>query len=371
MNPTIDATGDLANLDLLRAVAVGLVFAQHLLQSMGIPVVGDFGHLGVLFFFVHTSLVLMFSMDRLGLSGTSLYRVFSIRRIFRIYPLSIVCVLLVVGFHIPSDFWSSGYVWLGWPAFLSNCFLIQNITHTDSVSIVLWSLPFEVQMYAILPVLFWLTHRFPSLRTVWIVWFAAVAIATAEYILRGRGCDPGWMVTSYIPCFLAGVVAWRLMRGRAPRLHGALWILTLAALVAAYIGVQAYGPRLLGMLDRALRHRSGNWWPIYASMLDDCFFCGITGSLLPLFANVASMWLAALTRQIAKYSYGVYLSHVPILWLCFGVLRIGSPAGSAILALLLTAAVSVVLYYAIEYPAIRFGKHLAMRTIDKTMIETR
>ena len=55
-----------ANLDLLRALAVLMVLAQHLLRraellSVGPIPVETIGHFGVLLFFVHTSLVLMYS----------------------------------------------------------------------------------------------------------------------------------------------------------------------------------------------------------------------------------------------------------------------------------------------------------------------
>ena len=100
-----EADRDLTNLDLLRAVAVGLVFVGHLMTTMRIRALGDLGHLGVLLFFVHTSLVLMLSMGRLDMSGSRLYISFLVRRIFRIYPLSVLAVLLVVAFHFPSTSW--------------------------------------------------------------------------------------------------------------------------------------------------------------------------------------------------------------------------------------------------------------------------
>ena len=64
-----------ANLDLLRAIAVLLVLAQHVGSKMHIehiawaPTRCPLGLFGVLLFFVHTSLVLMYSMERSGLGA--------------------------------------------------------------------------------------------------------------------------------------------------------------------------------------------------------------------------------------------------------------------------------------------------------------
>ena len=71
---------DLANLDMLRTVAVLLVFGDHLARSMKFRGLGDIGHLGVLLFFVHTSLVLMLSIGRLRLSGSRLYSALLLQR---------------------------------------------------------------------------------------------------------------------------------------------------------------------------------------------------------------------------------------------------------------------------------------------------
>ena len=60
---------DLPNLDLLRACAVVSVVAEHALLAFGIQTVGYWqvrwmGIVGVLLFFLHTTLVLMWSLER-------------------------------------------------------------------------------------------------------------------------------------------------------------------------------------------------------------------------------------------------------------------------------------------------------------------
>lgn len=75
---------DSPNLDLLRAIAVSCVLLSHLTWSVGYSEWGSLGRFGVVLFFVHTSYVLMASLDRSQGNISS----FAIRRFFRIYPLA-------------------------------------------------------------------------------------------------------------------------------------------------------------------------------------------------------------------------------------------------------------------------------------------
>src|SRR4030088_949687 len=91
------------NLDVLRAIAVLLVLFDHvgvfLNRSRGaLESFWFIGNTGVIIFFVHTSLVLMRSLERTrarGLRGWVRAGDFYIRRAFRIYPLAITTVLAV------------------------------------------------------------------------------------------------------------------------------------------------------------------------------------------------------------------------------------------------------------------------------------
>src|SRR5688572_14236469 len=102
-------TNHSANLDALRALAVLLVLANHLIEacaallgqrSIPVAVSYDVGRAGVLLFFVHTACVLFASLERMSGSGWTLARAFYFRRVFRIYPLAIVCVCAAVAFRI-------------------------------------------------------------------------------------------------------------------------------------------------------------------------------------------------------------------------------------------------------------------------------
>lgn len=87
MNKPADGK-DSSNLDFLRSVAVLMVLIDHLCRHyhhdfVGPVAVVDVGYFGVLLFFVHTSLVLMRSMERSRLWGGALLTNFYVRRIFQ------------------------------------------------------------------------------------------------------------------------------------------------------------------------------------------------------------------------------------------------------------------------------------------------
>ncbi len=186
------------------------MLAHHCLQFHGVEI-WALGRFGVLIFFVHTSLVLTLAMERRADSRRGYFLAFYIQRAFRIYPLAIVCVLTVVALRIPPHP-SSAY--LPWPGstVAANLLLIQNFfadhrTYwTTSVSAPLWSLPYEVQMYAVLPPLFWLLRRRPSGKTVaWIVAGATLIASVERWILRTP-----MGLAQFAPCFAGGVLAYWL-----------------------------------------------------------------------------------------------------------------------------------------------------------------
>ncbi|HYX52401.1 MAG TPA: acyltransferase, partial [Candidatus Limnocylindrales bacterium] len=178
---------DSANLDYLRTNAVLLVMFFHLLIFFGKTQVGRFsirpmGILGVFLFFVHTSLVLMLSLERqqAKLGNRRLWSAFMVRRIFRVYPLSILAVSVIFFARLPLGHLEPGRLMItpmGIKGLLSNLLLVQNITDTGSVLGPLWSLPYEMQMYVFLPALFLLARKLKSIRGLVLLWLATVCVA--------------------------------------------------------------------------------------------------------------------------------------------------------------------------------------------------
>src|SRR5947209_13081073 len=142
-----------ANLDLLRCTAVGLVYVFHLLLTLGYKPSQNMGRFGVLMFFVHTSLVLMMSIHRLERSGQGIFAAFYLRRLFRLFPLSVFCVLTVWMLRLPRAPWWPQLAYIDAGTLLSNLTLTMNMTYKEPLTSALWSLPYEAQMYVLLPFL--------------------------------------------------------------------------------------------------------------------------------------------------------------------------------------------------------------------------
>ncbi len=336
------------NLDLLRSFAVLLVFCVHLYDiQTGKGGVWDFawhlGQLGVLMFFVHTSLVLMWSLERSRLQGWRMFVSFYIRRAFRLYPLSAVCVLFAYCFDLR---WAPVNLW-------QNLTLTQNLFFTSKpvfppTLTPLWSLPLEVEMYTILPLLF-LTFRNRPVKYLVVTWSISVAAAFVQPELGDR-----FLILRFVPCFLGGVIAWRLVRERE-RARLSAWLWPLAIVTSSIIWMAAtrrYSPLNISAFGLSL------------------------GLAIPLFREI--QWGAAISasRIVARYSYGIYLTHFPIMVFVlsdpryprFKVIHQLPPLEhyarpvDAALVVVLTAVSSWALYHLIENPGIQLGQTVARWT---------
>jgi peptidoglycan/LPS O-acetylase OafA/YrhL len=326
------------NLDILRAFAVSVVFVGHGLHLFGfIPKpMAQLAVFGVLVFFVHTCLVLMHSLDRLSSKPRMIAVRFYIRRIFRIYPLAIVCVAFCVLLRIPRTPWEpivvQGHL-------LSNFLLSENIAGGDdtSVSGPLWSLPYEVQMYCLLPVLFIAARKWgiAGARLLWLLGLI-IAIAPSDQVAHllhlGISHSTLFSAVRFFPCFLAGVLAYTLNDSVTPFLSHRLWLVWIVMLAIAY----SFAP---------------------PSRLTDWLTCLVLGLTIPRFMETPANWLSASANTVAKYSYGIYLSHLPVMTMIFmtvWALGFKIAACTALLAL-----APIALYHCLEAPCIRLGARIA------------
>jgi peptidoglycan/LPS O-acetylase OafA/YrhL len=317
-----------ANLDVLRSIAVLAVLASHLAFYYVVlsPFWFSWGEFGVRIFFVHTSLVLMMSLDRLAARHSGVALPFYIQRAFRIYPLSILCVLVVVTFHIRANSFSIRYDRPSTFMLISNLLLVQNITRVGSVSSPLWSLPYEMQMYAVLPFLYRLLKRHAE----WWVMAALVVISLGLGSLQllfyfGKAVQ-------FFPCFMGGILAFWLRRRQKAFFPAGLWPMWVIGVGFLYYAKSFFGDSFVG--------------------------CLILGASAGWFRDLTPGFGAALAHQVAKYSYGIYLAHTPLLLLCFRILPLGSQAARWVLFLLLLPLVVTALFHGIESPLIKMGRRL-------------
>jgi peptidoglycan/LPS O-acetylase OafA/YrhL len=274
----------------------------------------------------------MMSLARLEKSQGGLASRFYIRRAFRIYPLAIVAVLAVAAFQIPKtplaafQVPSASELW-------SNLLLIQNITGARSLLAPLWSLPYEVQMYLALPFLYLFGKRIRSPLA--LIVFGVVF----SYVEHGLAVRFGWRpLATYAPWFFIGVAAF--FRRPVRQLPAGL-----------------YGPCLIFVVSAELLLNAfrTNRWASWTGLAIAATFC----MLLPMFREMEAPAAQKIFHSIAKYSYGIYLGHMPILWFVFAGMA-GQPAALRIVVCVaMLAAVPVLLYHVLEDPFIRLGAALA------------
>ena len=344
--PTRAASDSSANLDFLRAYAVLAVYFGHLLETfhfnnlLGPIRIDDIAQTGVVIFFVHTSLVLMLSLERMSLDGRRLFTSFYIRRAFRIYPLSILAVTVMLAASIPA-FPTDSYVRPGWGTIASNLALMQNLARKPSVLAPLWSLPCEVQMYIVLPVIYLFLRRYTMRWVPVCLWIANVASLLLIGELRERGIP---FAIWYTPCFLGGVVAYAWWGRTERRLRFWGWPIVITVCI----------------LLRSATGSSSAWLA--------CLGLGIAA---PQFQELGLGRLRRLAAAIAKYSYGIYLSHVVVFWLAFIVLKGKPPGVQAWVCVVLSILLPVVLYHGIERPMIKVGARIASAAVASRAVGSR
>ena len=330
------------NLDVLRSLAIIFVVFSHLpilnsLFESGAYHVQALGLLGVLIFFVHTCLVLMHSLER----QTEKYGedrrawLFFIRRAFRIYPLSIAVVLVLC---IVAPLYSATPP--DWQRTVSNLLLIQNLTGHASIPGALWTLPFEVQMYLILPALLIFVNRSGETapRYVGILWLGAVGLVLISWRI-----GLNYHLIKYIPCFLPGVLAFTLRK--SPRTLSPWMLLLYIGAIAVLFPLATAHSRNVTLKEHVLA------WPV----------CLILGLIIPKCREIDSDYIRKAGKVVARYSYGAYLVHGTCIAWAFGHSFAGLHILQWIVFIGSTTGLSYLAYHLIEKPGIELGERLAMR----------
>lgn len=223
-------------------------------------------------------------------------------------------------------------------AFVSNVFLIQNLTGSPSVTPVLWSLPYELQMYLFLPTLFTVASAEQSWFRIVVLWCAFVALTLLLWRFR-----MGFHLIKFVPCFLSGVLAYCL-RNTLRTWPAFPLFLCVGAAAAVF-------PLLVGL---GLSATVLSW-----------VMCPILGMIIPKCRELETRWLQRCGETIARYSYSIYLVHVPILYLSFSYLDALPWFASWALFIGGVALASYLGYHVVEKPGIAYGRLLIDRINGK------
>jgi hypothetical protein len=149
---------------------------------------------------------------------------------------------------------------------------------------------------------------------------------------------PEWAdLAHYAPCFLSGVLAWRLLKNvKTASLPWFFWPVALFSLTAFFFVV----------------HTSWTRW----------ICCLALGLLIPCFTEVRPRWLRIASHEVARYSYGIYLSHVIIFWLFkYRLAVLLTVPLRVVLFIISSVVVPVAVFHLLEDPMTNLGRKLAAR----------
>lgn len=331
----------ISGIDGLRALAVLVVIAYHYFPNF-IP----FGYLGVDIFFVISGFVITRLIDQWEYKNSKDFLVlFYLRRIRRLAPALVVCVILISVLFLmftsrPSRelFATGGLSLVG----LSNLLLfylstdyfaldahINPFTHT-------WSLGVEEQFYIFYPVMMLLAGAVGAQRwlgrTNLIIALLLILISYAGYVLLTI-TENGSMAAFYLTPFRA----WELLLGglsyylvaKLPRLPSFFYELSSAGIVLLFfieVGNAILQITISVVLCAIVLNQVSRQTATFSNVMYESRFMGFIGNR----------------------SYSLYLYHWPILVLAS--LTIGTSAAALTIALVFTIIVSSASYSYVENP---------------------
>ena len=255
------------------------------------------------------------------------------QRIFRIYPISIIVVIL--SFFI---IYYKNLTGLDPKLFWSNIFLIQNLVYYNelpgvkSIPTVIWTLCYEVQMYIILPFLYLLTKKSDCKKLMIFLYIICVIFILVNKYFN----TPLFNITKYFPCFISGVLGYIYFKENTRKISCIYLIsyLLLSIIFYPIIVAKNIPENLLGVI-----------------------FCFILGLLIPLTKEISFKFVNNFSKQIAKYSYTIYLFHGFVI---NTFIHLQVPYLIKIFLIILALSfVCYVIYNFIENPMIKLGKKLS------------
>ncbi|WP_375175143.1 acyltransferase family protein [Pseudooceanicola sp.] len=333
--------GRLAFLDGLRAIAAGLVMAQHYLEHVAPGTFGPIlalgpGVAGVVLFFCLSGYVIPLSVR-----GAIAPLPFLLRRVMRIWPLylCVVTALILLGRAgvAPFDARLAGLTPL---EIAANYALVFEYTGAPAILGVAWTLPVEAAWYLtfLLVFMIWGHARVVAAALVVSALLALLAIGAIladQRLPLGRVGMIGACFIGYVYCrwhlgALSGRAVGLVTLAFAGAMTGALWV------GFGYFShpLVSFGSALSG------------WLTGLAGFVAVAVIGRLRGHRL---------WGGAVPRTLGRVSFSLYLLHMPVLQLLTQVVE---GALLMLCATLATLALSVVSFHLVERPAITLGRRI-------------
>jgi peptidoglycan/LPS O-acetylase OafA/YrhL len=309
-------------LDGVRGIAILMVLAYHFMPVAGI------GWVGVSLFFVLSGFLISWRLEQ-SIESDHYFRHFYIRRILRIVPLYmvvLVVLLILVPLLLPV-FVTSSYAELlglqGWYwTFTQN---LYNARHgwPDNITLVhFWSLAVEMQFYLLWPFVMRLFNKRPRLFIGFLLSLMICALLFRVYggdIFKLNDLYRYVLLPSRIDSFAAGCLLLVLLNRYKEKCRSFfLWIwiicLAMAVIIYSFFATVSY----MGAFSQTAGHT-----------LHVLFWTALLGylMLLPAGAFGARIFSGRFLVAMGKYSYGMYIVHLPV-WIVMTTLlqqRYGQP----------------------------------------------
>jgi peptidoglycan/LPS O-acetylase OafA/YrhL len=308
-------------LDGFRGLAILLVMGYHYFSFM--PV----GWVGVDLFFVLSGFLITGKLT-IALGNPNYFSGFYIRRLLRILPLYyfiLIFFFLLVPFLFPGMVTSSyqtliknqSYYW----TFTANWFIAKNGWPDNTILGPFWSLSCEMQFYLIWPLVLLILFR----KREWILYSLSgiVIFAIGFRLIAYPGTVFNYiMLPARIDAFAMGALLYFIIRnGYSPWLRKWVWGIMLVC--------------LLMVLWFMFHFRI--FWALYGFYestigytLNAVFWACFMGGILQMKGWGQQIFKSKLLVSLGKYSYGIYLLHMPVKVLLFKWLErnFGIPPGN-------------------------------------------
>lgn len=274
-----------------------------------------------------------------------------INRVARILPAYWVVVILVLAF-LPA----AGGGWTVWAANLGFAQVFVPLTLTEGLT-QMWSLSVEVAFYLVLPIVAfvlvrvrgeWARFRIPILLVV-----AAVSLSWAFLpIPAPAGIHHDNWLPGYVPWFAAGMVLAELA------MVGGTWVHRLAErrAVTAVVAVVAFGLSTTWLAGPEGLIRPEPWQFATKIALGAVMSFALLAPLV-LAGHRHRILAAPATLAVGRWSYSLFLWHLPVLAIVFPALGIAPFNGHFWLVLVVTSVLSIAVasagYALVEEPVRR------------------